>query len=351
MGNRTRLVSSAMAVLLASALPVAPVRATDRTYAAVDRPGPALSVPPAVLAQSLSCTGGLAGAERAPVLLVPATWVSPREHYSWNYMRAFDALGWPYCEVTTPKHAMEDMQISAEYVVYAIRTMYEQAGRPIAILGGSQGGTLPRWALRFWPDVRPMVEDHIGLAPPNHGALGPLVFCTPDCAPALWQLRYGSNFMRALNSGQETFEGISYTAIYTHQDQIVTPAFDDTGSSSLHGGGGDVANVALQDVCALHVAEHAKAITYDAVAYALVIDALTHDGPADPARINPRVCDQEFHPGVDPATFPTNYSNTVVTAMYRQATVERVGSEPALRPYVSDQPDDPGRVALSSTGP
>lgn len=333
MGIRELFVSSIMA-LLASVLPT-PLAAADGTYAALDRPGPALNVPAAVLAQSLSCTGDLAGADRAPVLFVPATWVSPGEHYGWNYIRAFDALGWPYCEVTTPKYAMEDMQISAEYVVYAIRTMYEQAGRPIAILGGSQGGTLPRWALRFWPDIRQMVEEHVGLAPPNHGALGPVIFCTPDCAPALWQLRYDSNFMRALNSGQETFPGISYTEIDTHQDEIVGPAFDDTGSSSLHGGGGHIANVALQDVCPVHVAEHIKAITYDAVAYALAIDALTHDGPADPARINPRVCDQEFHPGVDPATFPTNYIDTVVTAMYRQVTAQRVGSEPALRPYVT----------------
>jgi hypothetical protein len=338
MGIRKLFVSSAMAFLLASALPVPPVGAVDGTpltYAPVDRPGPALSVPAEALAHSLSCTGDLAGAGRAPVLLVPATWVNPWEHYGWNYLRAFDALGWPYCTVTTPKYAMEDMQVSAEYVVYAIRSMYQQAGRPIAILGGSQGGSLPRWALRFWPDVRPLVEEQVGLAPPNHGGAGPVILCTPDCAPALWQLRYESNFMRALNSGQETFPGISYTEIYTHQDQIVAPAFDDTGSSALHGGGGRITNVALQDICPAHVAEHVKAITYDAVAYALAFDALTHEGPADPARIDRRVCDEEFHPGVEPVTFPTNYLNAVATAMYRQATVPRVDREPALRPYVT----------------
>jgi triacylglycerol esterase/lipase EstA (alpha/beta hydrolase family) len=346
MGIRKLFVSSAMALLLASALPVTPVGAADGTpfgaargealtYAPVDRPGPELRVPAAVLAQSLSCTGDLTGSDRAPVLLVPGTWMSPREHYGWNYMRAFDALGWPYCAVTTPKHAMEDMQLSAEYVVYAIRSMYHRAGRPIAILGGSQGGTLPRWALRFWPDTRQLVEEHIGLAPPNHGGQGVVTLCTPDCAPALWQLLYQSEFMRALNSGQETFPGISYTEIYSHQDQTVTPAFDDTGTSSLHGGGGHIVNVALQDVCPVHFAEHIKAITYDAVGYALAIDALTHDGPADPARIDRRVCDEEFHPGVEPATFPANYLNALATAMYRQATVQRVDREPPLRPYVT----------------
>ena len=28
---------------------------------------------------------------------------------------------------------------------------------------------VPRWALRFWPDTRPMVDDQIGMAPSNHG--------------------------------------------------------------------------------------------------------------------------------------------------------------------------------------
>jgi hypothetical protein len=337
MGIR-KLLASSTAILAASALPLSPVGAADQTaltYAPVDSPGPTLSVPAAQLAQSLSCTGDLTEADRAPLLFVPATWVSPREHYGWNYLRAFDALGWPYCAVTTPKNAMEDMQISAEYVVYAIRRMSERAGRPIAIIGGSQGGTLPRWALRFWPDVRPLVEEHVGLAPPNHGGQAVDAFCTPNCAPALWQLRYQSNFMQALNSGQETFPGISYTEIYTHQDQIVIPASDDTGTSSLHGGGGRITNVALQDVCPVHLAEHAKAITYDAVTYALVIDALTHDGPADPARVDGRVCHEEFHPGVEPATFPTTYGNVLATAMHRQATASRVDREPALRPYVT----------------
>ena len=206
------------------------------TYAAVDAAGPTLSVAPALLDESLSCTPGLAGSGRAPVLLVPGTNVTPEEHFSWNYMRAFDDLGWPYCTVATPKHATEDLQISAEYVVHAIRTMHGRSGRRIAILGGSQGGMLPRWALRFWPDTRALVDDLVGLAATNHGGQGIAPLCVPDCAPALWQQLYGSEFMRALNSGQETFPGISYTAVYSHQDGLANPAADDTGTSSSRPG-------------------------------------------------------------------------------------------------------------------
>jgi len=33
------------------------------------------------------------------------------------------------------------------------------------------------------------------------------------CAPALWQQTYMSNFVRAMNSGGETFPGIDYTVV------------------------------------------------------------------------------------------------------------------------------------------
>jgi triacylglycerol esterase/lipase EstA (alpha/beta hydrolase family) len=306
-------------------------------YAPIDRPGPSLSVPAAMLAKSMSCHGDLTGDNHVPVLLVPGTWETPDEHYGWNYMPAFDSLNWPYCAVTTPKHAMEDMQISAEYVVYAIRTMSQRTGRRIAILGGSQGGSLPRWALRFWPDTRTMVEDHIGLSPTNHGGQGLVTLCTPNCAPALWQQLYQSNFVRAMNSGQETFPGISYTEIYTHQDQFATPSSNDSGTSSLHGGGGRILNVALQDVCPGHFADHFKTVTYDAVGYALAVDALTHDGPANRARIDRAVCSEEFHPGVDQETFPTTYLKAGMVVMTQQATAERADKEPDLRTYVMER--------------
>jgi hypothetical protein len=315
--------------------PAVPAPAEAVTYAPVDRPGPPLSVPEAELEASLRCSGDLAGADRAPVLLVPATWVTPEEQYGWTYMRAFDDLGWPYCAVTTPKSGMGDMQVSAEYVVHAIRSMYQRAGRRIALLGASQGGTLPRWALRFWPDTRSMVEEHVGIAPTNHGGKGIDGMCTVNCAPSLWQQRYQSNFVRALNSGQETFSGISYTELYTHQDQMATPASDDTGTSSLHGGGGRIANIAFQDVCPGHFAEHSKAATYDAVGYALAIDALTHDGPADSARIDPTVCGQELPPPVEPATFPLHLGRAFGALVVQEATGERVDEEPALRSYVT----------------
>ena len=308
------------------------IASAGAAYAPVDRPGPALTVSDRELAASLRCSGDLRGAPETPVLLVPGTTVTPEEHFSWNYIFVFDRTGRPYCAVTTPDHATADMQISAEYVVHAIRTMYQLAGRRISVLGGSQGGSLPRWALRFWPDTRTMVDDHVGLAPTNHGGKNIGLFCATSCPPAVWQQVWGSAFMQAMNSGQQTFPGISSTAIYSQQDEFVTPPKD---ASSLHGGGGRIANVALQDICPGHFAGHTKAASYDPVGMALALDALTHDGPADPARIDPAVCDRQMPDGIDPATFATGWARGHAAITTRLLTARRVPAEPPLRCYVT----------------
>jgi len=87
---------------------------------------------------------------------------------------------------------------------------------------------------------------------------------------------------------------------------VVRPNLTDRGSSSLRGGGANVTNVAVQDVCPADPAEHLAVGTYDATSYALARDALDNDGPADPARVDRAVCSRIFMPGVDATTFPTD---------------------------------------------
>jgi hypothetical protein len=62
------------------------------------------------------------------VLLVPGTTLTAEENFSWNDERAFRSAGRPYCTVTLPHHAMSDIQVSAEYVVAAIRRCTSAAG-------------------------------------------------------------------------------------------------------------------------------------------------------------------------------------------------------------------------------
>lgn len=325
--------------LVVLSLPAASARADS--FAPLDRPGPALSVPPALLAGALQCQPGVQGASVAPVLLNPATGVTPDQNYSWNYERSLNALGIPWCAYTAPDHTLDDIQTSGEYLVYAIRTMYAMAHRRIDIVGHSQGGMSMRWALRFWPDTRSMVDDVVGFSGSNHGttALGG-AGCAQGCPPAVWQQGAGANFLQALNSSAETFPGISYTNIYTHTDEVVQPNSGPNASAALRTGGGQITNVATQDVCPLDVDEHLLVGTVDPVAYALAIDALTHPGPADSARIASAVCTQLYQPGVDPSSANTyeqvlaGLPGLITVTGPNLAGATEVNAEPALRCYV-----------------
>ena len=310
----------------------------DSAFAPVDRPGPELSVPQPELNQALSCTQNAVHADREVALFVPGTALTPRENYSWNWFRALDKLRRPYCSVTLPNHAMSDAQVSAEYVVNAIRRVHAMSGRRVQILGHSQGGTEPRFALRFWPDLRGMVDDYIGLDATNHGTLAGDALCVPAGAPSLCQQRLNSYYTQAINSYQETFPSISYTQIYTRTDEV-QPNLNNHGTTSLHGGGGDITNISTQDVSTTPN-EHLSVGTYDPVAYAIAMDALDHQGPADPARISRSVCGELFMPGIDPVTFPTSYADLVVTAAEYIALYPKVFAEPPLKPYVLAHPGD-----------
>lgn len=306
-------------------------------YAPVNAPGPPLGVPHARLAASLHCSGDLRGAAREPVLLTPATTVRSDENFAWNYERSFAALGIPFCASDLPGAAaqnMTDIQARGPYITYAIRHMYKLAHRRIAIVGHSQGGMVMRWSLRFWPDTRRMVRDVIGMAATNHGSAIVPALCLTPCAPALWQQRSDSAFVRALNSGQETFAHIDYTEIFSHTDEFVQPNQDSRGTSSLHGPG-RITNVAIQDICPTDTTDHLLVGTTNAVAAALVFDALSHAGPADPRRIGRGVCAQLFMPGVDPLTGPANIAAAVARVARELALAPRVAAEPPLACYVT----------------
>src|SRR4051794_5494707 len=127
------------ALVLALALAPAASAAT-RAYAPGDRAGPKLSVPAAGLPKNGVCKRASARADRAgpkhsvrgaareknvvckrvtaggrsPILLVPGTTLKPDQNFAWNYERAFDALGFPYCTVELPFSAMGDIQVAGE---------------------------------------------------------------------------------------------------------------------------------------------------------------------------------------------------------------------------------------------
>jgi hypothetical protein len=293
-------------------------------------------VPQDQLDSALTCNGNLAEGSRGPVLLAPGTAYSPKADFGWTWEPALNMLGIPWCVVALPENGMGDIQTAAEYVVNAIRTMHEAAGHRIAIIGHSQGGMLPRWAFKFWPDTREMVDDEVGLSPSNHGTLDADVVCQLACPASFWQQASRSEFLEALNDDQETFAGISYTVAYTRYDEVVVPNLNEQGSSALHRGDGEIRNVAVQQVCPLDLSDHLAIGTYDPVAYALAIDAISHPGPADPSRLKGTpVCARLFMPGVNPLTFPVDEVSSLATIGASIASSKFIPAEPPLRCYAT----------------
>jgi hypothetical protein len=329
---RTRARALALATTAAVALSAASANAATKEFAPPQRSGPALSVPAPALAESIECSQQSEKGARW-VLLIHGTGADSEINWSWNHIPALEALGIPWCTVDLPVGGSGDLQLNAEYVVNAIRLVHRRSGRRIGIIGHSQGGLSPRWAFRFWPDTREMVDDLVGYAPPNHGSRSANLTCESDspCSPSTHQFRTDSRFNAALNSFAETWAGISYTSVYSHTDFIATPNADDTGTSSLHTGRGSIANVAIQDVCPLQTTEH-LGLAYDAVAWALAYDALSHDGAAAKTRIPGSVCAELAMPGINRLTFAADVARAAV-AYGASPSAPDVTAEPKLRCY------------------
>src|SRR5687768_15159831 len=159
------------------------------------------SVPTETMDQALDCAGyqdgskyvfgtgatGIGAGKGEPVLLVHGTGATREQNWRWNYWQGLQTEGFDVCWVQLPGSALGDAQISAEYVARAIEVMSAASGEKIDVLGHSQGGLQPRWAIKWFPSG-PRVDDYISLATPNHGTVVTTVsplFCFDSC----WQMR------------------------------------------------------------------------------------------------------------------------------------------------------------------
>jgi triacylglycerol esterase/lipase EstA (alpha/beta hydrolase family) len=322
-------------VLAGLALGVAAPAGAGAAFAPLNHPGPPLSVHEHKLRSALDCAGNVKTADRAPILLVPGTSLNPRVNFSWNWEPALAQRGWGHCAMTIPHNGMSDVQVSGEYLAYALRMLYKRSGHRVDVVGYSQGGMVPRWALRFWLGTRKMVDDLVGLSPSNHGTVDAVAACVSACAPSFWQQRTNANFLRALNSRAETFRRISYSSIYTRTDEVVVPNVGPRASSALHGDRGRIANVAIQEACPSDTSEHLAIGSYDNTAYRLAIDALTHRGPADAGRVAASTCADPLMPGVDRPTFLSDFTRELAYIGKVIANYPRVPREPPLACYTT----------------
>lgn len=248
---------------------------------------------------ALNCTE-FANPDKPPVLLVHGTTTTGTEQFTVFYTPQLVDRGFDVCIVTYPDRGLGDQQISAEYIVHALRTIYAETGRKVAMIGHSQGATMPRWALKHWASAREALADFVLIAGPNHGtsiaipatigetlldALGLSSLPVGTAPEAVYQFAPDSNFVAVLNADDETPGDVEYTNLYTLFDELVQPAAPEpTAALDLGKDNPKVANILLQDVCPGHLAEHLTIGTTDTLAFALALDAISNPGPADVER-------------------------------------------------------------------
>ncbi len=322
---RNLITTAAVALLVLAGLVATPSSAQPPR-------GRALTVTATQAATALTCTGKITATSRPPILLIHGTTANPRVAWSWNWVRELNARNWAHCEVTLPASGNGDIQVAAEYVVRAIRTMSARAGgRRIDIVGASQGGMIARWALKYWPDTRSKVDDLVGLASSNYGTKAFNVLCaTGFCSAANWQQRRRSQFLKALNRGPDTWPRISYTQIATVYDELAVPYT--TPYLPVPRGSTQVVNTTVQRVCPQEVVEHVG-MTYSNGAWLIALDALTHAGPARIGRISRTTCSRLLMPGVDVATFPADLAQALAQTARSSLTAPQLHAEPPLRAY------------------
>jgi triacylglycerol lipase len=269
----SRAAVAAVAVaLLAAVVPAAAVAAAEDE--------PELSVDEETLDAALECPDELVS-EHDPVLLVHGTGPTPRENFGWNLLPQLDADGYDVCTVELPSRALGDIQVASEFVVHAVRAIHARTGGQVDVAGHSQGGLEPRWAMAWWPSIRPMVGDLVTFASPHHGTVVTDVACVASrCWPAVHQMRPGSAFLTALHA-QEDLSEVDVTSLGSVMDELVQPPE----TIVLEG----ASNIILQDVCPARPVTHLS-IVADALAYGLLMDAFDHDGGADPERLPDDIC-------------------------------------------------------------
>lgn len=245
---------------------------------------------------------------KTPVVLVPGTGIPAGTSFYFNFARLGEHVAVDVVWLNLPRASLSDAQVNAEYVAYAIHYISALcAGKQVAMISWSQGGLNTQWALKYWPSTRRVVQDFVALSPDFHGTqVGSLVCPALNnliCTPSIWQQGWDTEYIRTLRGDDGDSAYVPTTTIYSTFDEIVQPMSGPNASALLRDTRGfGVTNAHLQTVCAHRAAggfyTH-EGVLYNSLAWALAIDAITHEGPGRTSRLDlDTVCKHALAPGL-----------------------------------------------------
>ncbi|KAF3025948.1 hypothetical protein E8E14_014963 [Neopestalotiopsis sp. 37M] len=320
-------------------------------YPQKDESDPLYSLSEEQLRQVIYIPEGFTYGDKPPTIFVPGTGSYGGNTFGPNLRKLL--TGVDYADpvwLNIPEAMLNDTQSNAEYIAYAINYISGiSQNSNVSIISWSQGGLDTQWVFTYWPSTRSVVSDFLPVSPDFHGTILAYVLCldtdaTPGlnpCAPAVLQQEYNSDYISTLRADGGASAYVPTTTFYSSLlDEIVQPQ-QGTGASAylLDERGVGVSNNDLQEVCAGHLGGtfygHAGAL-YNPLTYALIVDALTNDGPGDVSRLNiADVCAPYSAPGLDLVDVLETAGLIVTAALQILAYPEKVSTEPVLMSYAA----------------
>lgn len=288
---------------------------------------------------------------KTPVIFVPGTASYGGINFASNLRKLLTGVS--YADpvwLNIPGASLGDIQVNSEYVAYAINYISAiSSNKNVSVISWSQGGVNTQWAFTFWPSTRSVVTDFIPISPDFHGTVLANAIClsvgagtlsAPYCPPAADQQEYNSNLITAFRAKGGDTAYVPTTVLYSGVlDEIVEPQQGTGASAYLLGNSSLVTNNEFQTSCPVGSAGagvygHATSL-YHPLSYALVVDALTHDGPGELSRLDlSTVCAAYSAPGLTIADNLETVGLLPVALVLVLLYVPKVITEPALMSYV-----------------
>lgn len=232
--------------------------------------------------------------DKQPFIFIPATGVRGGMNFYYNLMKTLNQTGlidpvW----INNPDDMLADIQITSQYIAYAINYIADISGKNVSIASWSQGNLASQWQFTFWSSSRSKVSDFIAISPDFHGTTGNVGCPAPNttgCPPAALQKQFDTNFMDALWSHGGGSSHVPTTILYSMHDQTVKPKSGKNSSFILDNE--NKAGVKVNEVTKLCPGKNAsdryfhESMLFNPLVHALAVDAIKNGGPGDPSRID-----------------------------------------------------------------
>ncbi|KAK4613138.1 Lipase B [Fulvia fulva] len=258
-----------------------------------------------------------------PIVLVPGTGNTGYTSFAGNFIPLLvnSSVADPVW-LNIPGYLNGDSQLNAEYVAYAINYISSITNQKIAVGAWSQGGFITQWATKYWPSIRSQITDIVAFSPDYKGTTISNLITNLDVPfpRSYYQQAFNSSFVSALRAGGGDSAYVPTTTVHSGLfDVIVQPQSGTEASAFLRDERGvGVSNHEVQEICSGQPAGgyygHAG-VLYNLITYALLVDALSHEGPGRVERISEDVCEDYLTAGLNLASLKLTENAIVLSAV------------------------------------